>query len=152
VRTLSSMTLDDNGLEVLDAATCRALLGTTRLGRVALSRQALPIIVPVAYTYVGDEILIPAASTLVRRAAHAGDVICFEADAHDDDGTLWSVLITGRLAVVAQSANAPESNGWADGADCELVSLQTALVSGRRTTMPVGDLTTRGPEIERSRT
>jgi nitroimidazol reductase NimA-like FMN-containing flavoprotein (pyridoxamine 5'-phosphate oxidase superfamily) len=148
MRTLTSMTLDDNGLEVLDAATCRALLGTIRLGRVALSSRALPIIVPVAYTYVGDEILMAAASTLVRRAAHAGDVICFEADAHDDDGALWSVLVTGRLAILARPQAA---GGWTDPAVSELVSLQTALVSGRRTTMPVGDRTPSGPEIERSR-
>jgi nitroimidazol reductase NimA-like FMN-containing flavoprotein (pyridoxamine 5'-phosphate oxidase superfamily) len=145
------MTLDDNGLEVLDVATCRALLGTIRLGRVALSRRALPIIVPVAYTYVGDEILIPAASTLVRRAAHAGDVICFEADAHDDDGALWSVLVTGRLAVVADTAVGPAADECTDTAGRDLVSLQTSLVSGRRTTMPVCDVTTGGADIERSR-
>lgn len=146
------MTLDDNGSEVLDAATCRALLGTIRLGRVALSSRALPIIVPVAYTYVGDEILMSAASTLVRRAAYAGDVICFEADAHDDGGALWSVLVTGRLAIFARPRAAQATGVWTDPAVSELVSLQTALVSGRRTTMPVGDRTASGPEIERSRT
>ena len=93
------MTLDDNGLEVLDTPTCRSLLGATHLGRVALSHQALPIIVPVVYTLVGEQILIPGASRLVRNAAHSDDVVCFEADAQDANGEvvgLKTSMISGR--------------------------------------------------------
>ena len=134
------MNLDDNGLEVLDVATCRTLLAKTRLGRVALSRQALPIIVPVVYTLVDQYILIPAASTLVRRAAHAGDVICFETDANDENDALWSVLVTGALAIAAPNAPGPATDAWTDAADGDLVSLHTSRISGRRTTPAVRGL------------
>ena len=146
------MNLDDNGLEVLDVATCRTLLAKTRLGRVALSRQALPIIVPVVYTLVDQYILIPAASTLVRRAAHAGDVICFEADSHDDNDALWSVLVTGPLAVASPNAAGPPTDAWTDAADGDLVSLDTFRISGRRTTPAGGGLPLGRSERARRRT
>ena len=131
------MTLDDNGLEVLDTPTCRSLLAASHLGRVALSRRALPIIVPVVYTLVGEQILIPAASSLVRKAAQSDDVVCFEADAQDADGTTWSVLVTGRLSVVGPTAQRGQ-NGQRDNG--EVVGLRTSMISGRRTTTALGGL------------
>ena len=143
------MTLDDNGLEVLDVPTCRALLATTHLGRVALSRQALPIVVPVVFTLSGGTILIPAVSALVRRAAHSGDVICFEADAHDSTGALWSVLVTGPLATTGRGTSGQLEHGWSTTA-VELVSLHASLLSGRRTTLPARGLARAPAEDERS--
>ena len=133
------MTLDDNGLEVLDTPTCRSLLGATHLGRVALSHQALPIIVPVVYTLVGEQILIPAASSLVRNAAQSDDVVCFEADAQDANGATWSVLVTGRLSLVGPTARRDQT-GQRNNGDGEVVGLKTSMISGRRTTTEVGGL------------
>ena len=134
------MTLDDDRLEVLDTSTCRTLLATVHLGRVALSRQALPIIVPVVYKLVGQQILIPAASLLVRSAAQSGDVVCFEADAQDPVGSTWSVLVVGSLSMVSPTRRPPPDDGQTDdSATGDLVGLTTSRISGRRTTMPLDE-------------
>ena len=59
--TLGSVIEDDNGLEVLGEDECHVLLGRTGLGRLALTRQALPVIVPVLYATFHGLIAIDAA-------------------------------------------------------------------------------------------
>ena len=48
--------LVDNGLELLDDAQCRQLLHQGVVGRVGMSRQALPVIVPVNYSMIDEQI------------------------------------------------------------------------------------------------
>src|SRR4051812_29631822 len=66
--------IDPDGMEILDAAACRSLLGTVRLGRLAVSHRALPIIVPVAFVAMDRGVAIDASNEIVRRAASTHDV------------------------------------------------------------------------------
>jgi hypothetical protein len=61
-----------DGFEILDPGACRAVLDTVRLGRVAVSHHAPPIILPVAFVAVESGVAIDASSEIVRRAADAG--------------------------------------------------------------------------------
>ena len=145
------MTFDDNGLEVLDSTTCRTLLASTCFGHVALSRQALPIILPVIYTLTDSQILFPAVSAPLRRAATSGDVTCFEADAREADGAMWSVLVVGRLAFVEPTASRLDTRESTNDAEEQLVTVHPSMISGRRTTRALHELRW-AANIERSRT
>lgn len=109
------MELDRNGLRILRRADCLALLGGARVGRIALSHNAMPIILPVMYGVEAEVIVFRADGGLLAEAARRGDVVCFETDSGDDvAGGLWSVLVLGKL----------EGNG-------QLVSLPTTILTGR---------------------
>jgi len=91
-----------HGVEDLDQATCRGLLGTVPFGRIASTDRGLPKIVPVHCTVRGDEVVIGTirAHTTVR--IRHGDVVAFEADSYDPatrEG--WSVGVVGQCRVVA---------------------------------------------------
>jgi hypothetical protein len=49
--------LDRNGLEILPRAECLRLLATRPVGRVGVSRHALPAILPVTYRMLGEDIV-----------------------------------------------------------------------------------------------
>ena len=48
--------LVDNGLELLEEAECRELLHDAVVGRLGISRHALPVILPVNYTMIDEQI------------------------------------------------------------------------------------------------
>ncbi|MER6524000.1 pyridoxamine 5'-phosphate oxidase family protein [Streptomyces sp. NPDC001508] len=85
---------------------CLRLLATAQVGRIVFTRQALPAVLPVTFRVDGDGAVLlrtSAASELVR--AVAGAVVAFEADAVDaDTRSGWSVVVTGRAAVVTDRA------------------------------------------------
>lgn len=130
------MGFDRNGMEILDRERCLDLLTTVELGRVALSHRALPLIVPVEYWLLGDDIFFRASSELLTTAARQGHVVCFEADSGTTDDESWSVLVIGGLTVVGDPAvGTPTKNGvrapWRTDEPGETVRLPTAVISGR---------------------
>ncbi|MCU1393066.1 MAG: hypothetical protein JWM34_1494 [Ilumatobacteraceae bacterium] len=126
------MELDRNGLRILTPSECIAFLATGRVGRVALSKSALPTIQPVLYEMVGDTITFNASGGLLSEAAERGDIVCFEADFADSSETgLWSVVVVGKLEL-ASSELGPDSDAPARfGTD--RISLPMTIVSGRAT-------------------
>ncbi len=90
--------------EPLDRERCLKLLETSDAGRVALSDQALPTIVPVRYRYDPRYVSIDLAFEALAVAAKRGHVVCFETDAEDESGERWSVTIVGRLEPVGDRA------------------------------------------------
>ncbi len=125
----------------LERDACLALLQTKSLGRVALSDRALPVIVPVVYRTVGDAVEFETSGRLLTAAAHAGHVVCFEADDVDFvAGTGWSVNVVGPLHISAPSLVVP-GRPWRHGARGTTVQLLTNVVSGREVlcSRPPGD-------------
>lgn len=51
------VSLDRNGLEILDRQECLALLQRRDLGRVGLVAQGLPAILPVNYRVLDDDVV-----------------------------------------------------------------------------------------------
>jgi nitroimidazol reductase NimA-like FMN-containing flavoprotein (pyridoxamine 5'-phosphate oxidase superfamily) len=131
--------LDRGGLDVLDWDECLSLVGTQPIGRLGVTQDALPIIMPVAYSLLDRTPVFKVGSGTVRRAATQGAVCCFEVDSASVDwSTAWSVMMIGRLAVIGDPptiarASALGLPSWPGHAETEtaFVRLVPQLVTGR---------------------
>src|ERR1700676_2262464 len=88
--------LEDPGPELLDEAQCRQFLRDGAVGRVGISRDALPAILPVNYTMIDEQITFWNAPGMKLDAAVAQTVVAFEIDRFDEiQRSGWSVLVVG---------------------------------------------------------
>jgi nitroimidazol reductase NimA-like FMN-containing flavoprotein (pyridoxamine 5'-phosphate oxidase superfamily) len=132
------MDVDRNGLEVLDRDECLALLASVSFGRVGLSMSALPVVLPVNFRLVEDQIVFSTAPGSKLRAATDHAVIAFEADHIDPlDHAGWSVLATGMARAVTDPGERDRfvRSGvprWLSGGEGQLVVVGTGVISGRR--------------------
>ena len=131
------MKFDRNGLEVLERDECISLLSHAKVGRLAITSGALPVIVPVNFLLDGDRILIRTSAGTKLAAAVANAVVAFEID---DVDTLshsgWSVSVTGIAREVTDAADLARIDSlplahWAPTGG-HVVAVSTDLVSGRR--------------------
>ena len=127
------MTLDGADPQVLAEGECLRLLAGERLGRVAITVKALPVILPVQFALDHDEIVFRAPPGGVLAEATRHTVIAFEADGSEPGYGYWSVLVTG----VARHLAERDARGlttlppWSSEADVT-VALSPQLLSGRR--------------------
>lgn len=132
------MPFDRNGLEVLDAAECVRLLRTARLGRVATTFRALPVVMPVNYAVVDDAVVFRTGTGTKLAAAVTNAVVAFEVDAVDDDTMSgWSVLVTGMASLVTRADELQAIAGvlpaaWLPAQPSRCVRIRTDMISGRR--------------------
>jgi uncharacterized protein len=136
------MEFDRNGFEIPDRDECLRLLATAAIGRVCLSRGALPTVLPVNFVVTEGGIVFRTSSGAKLEAAAAGNVVAFEADDIDlFSRTGWSVVVTG----MARELTGPEELDWARAlplsswgvADTDrYVCISTELVTGRRLPSP----------------
>ncbi|MEJ5254973.1 MAG: pyridoxamine 5'-phosphate oxidase family protein [Acidimicrobiales bacterium] len=134
------MEQDRNGMEILDRAECLGLLRTVPVGRVGLSVNALPVVLPVNFAYDAERnrIVIRTSEGGKLRAALLGAIVAFEADRIDPiSHTGWSVLVRGVSSLITD----PEEIGrlrrlplrpWASDQSDHWVAISTDLVTGRR--------------------
>ena len=89
-------------IETLTTDESLQLLSTASVGRIAVTRDALPVILPVNYVVDGTSLVIRTTDGAILRAARAGGaVVAFEVDNLDERTmTGWSVLVTGTLREV----------------------------------------------------
>jgi uncharacterized protein len=132
------MHVDRNGLEVLDRQECLRLLRDASFGRVGISSHALPVVLPVTYRLVDEDVVFTTAPGAKLQAATDQVVIAFEIDHIDPiSHTGWSVLVTGVARHVddedelarLRAAGVPR---WLAGDQARYVVLSTEFVSGRR--------------------
>ena len=133
------MGFDQHGLRILDDNGCLDLLRSVRLGRIALTDRALPLILPVAFAIVDREIVFKVGQGALARAANAGNVVCFEADWIDDElVAAWSVTAVGQLSLVDDAARILELQqlnlGSWSASSPQFVALSPQLMSGRSRT------------------
>jgi hypothetical protein len=100
------------------------VLATARVGRIALTEHALPVIIPVRYEVDENAMKFPAAPPTLERAAEAGHIVCFQTDSVDPDGSIRSVTVIGRLEIADTRAGSRQP-GLADRA-----RLSTATLTG----------------------
>jgi len=89
----------------LAASECLALLEQAKVGRIALSVSALPVIQPVRFVLAAGRVVFRAApdSELSRAASNA--VVAFQADYTDEaSATGWHVMAHGRCQEITSSA------------------------------------------------
>ena len=129
--------LIDEGFELLSETECRELLSRGGLGRVGITMGALPVILPVNFTVVDDDIVFRTRKGTKLNAAASGSIVAFETDAYDErEQRGWSVLAVGRARrfepgeQVAGSALAT-LKPW-DGDPNEYVRIRCEFLSGRR--------------------
>ena len=79
-----------------DDEQCLAQLGRAQFGRIALTLQAVPVVVPVRYALSdGGTILFTVSVDQLREALH-GTVTTLQADGFDEaSGRRWSVIAVG---------------------------------------------------------
>jgi uncharacterized protein len=132
--------IDRNGLELLDRGECLDLLATVPIGRVGLSVDALPVVLPVNFWLdrAGERLVLRTAEGTKLQAALRNAVVAFEADHVDPLGhTGWSVLVQGSSSVLARpdeiaAASRVPLRPWANEATDHWVTISTDVVSGRR--------------------
>ncbi|MEW1777871.1 pyridoxamine 5'-phosphate oxidase family protein [Streptomyces sp. NPDC086777] len=147
--------LRNNGFRPLDRQECLRLLAKVPVGRVVYTERALPAVLPVNFSLDSDaSVLLCAAvgSDLVR--AIGGVVVAFEADEFDaENRTGWSVVVTGRAAVVSDpeeharlSQAGPRS--WMPVGEPVFVRIESEMITGRELGRPdrPGDPRERRPD------
>ncbi len=122
----------------LDPTTCRQLLGSASVGRIAFNGEPSPTILPVNYTMHRGVVLFRTAEGSKLDAAAAGVAATFEVDGvdHDHDAG-WSVVVRGHLTEMDDPdddlvAAADAIQPLVGGSRPDLVTLSTDEVTGRR--------------------
>lgn len=83
-----------------DASQCLALFRRSRLGRISVVIQALPVVFPVAYL-VDDKGFLIGVSLDEMAQAMTGGVLALQADGWSEDaGRRWTVLAIGHVTPV----------------------------------------------------
>lgn len=127
--------IDDNGLEILDRATCLTLLVRSLIGRVAYVGAGLPRIVPVNIAARDGELFLRVIADGVLAAIADGQLLTIEADDIDIDARCgWSVIVTGRAHETVGSSvqSQPIVHSWLRSETARTVRLTPITVSGRR--------------------
>lgn len=89
----------------LSRDACFARLAEHRIGRLALSVNALPTIVPVRYAVIGHELLIGEVAEASIVSALENSVVAFEADTVENAGGAgWVVCVVGKATEVVDTA------------------------------------------------
>ncbi len=124
--------------EVMTRAECLELLADARVGRIGLSVDALPVILPMAFGLLGDDVVIRAGWGAKLDAAVLDRVVCFEADGSFSPGDVsWSVLVTGRAALlrdpeILERVGRLPLRPWAMDDGDRYIRIPVEVVSGRR--------------------
>ena len=129
--------LIDDGLEILGDAQCREMLSAESLGRIAVTIGGLPVILPVNYVWIDDEVVFRTSEGAKLRAASRGVVVAFEIDSYNAatcEG--WSVLVIGRASEILDQAERIRVDAaavpCAFGRKDRYVRIVAEMVSGRK--------------------
>jgi hypothetical protein len=122
----------------LDRPQCLVLLEKTRVGRVVLSVDCVPVALPVNVALFDEDIVFSTNVGCKLDAAVHGKVVSVEADDIDTTyRTGWSVLVTGIAELLTLDADIERARhlplrAWAPGPHPFLVRVPSTLISGRR--------------------
>ncbi len=118
----------------LSREQCLARLAQTPIGRLGLSIDALPVILPIHFTISDESVHFVATRGSRLESATTGSVVAFQADGYDrEEGSWWSVLVQGVAKPVRDhDARAPRGSGWSESAGPgNNLRLGTTKMSGR---------------------
>lgn len=124
--------------EELGPNECWYLLGTTEVGRLAVSIRNRPDIFPVNYKVDDQTIVINTAPGTKLAAAVLGRAVAFEADVLDPvTRTAWSVVVRGVAEEIADIEGLVDAENlgietWAADQKTRFMRIVPEVVSGRR--------------------
>ncbi len=126
-------------LEILDTTECRDLLERSDVGRLGVSIDALPVVLPVNYAVDGDAVIIRTTPGTKLSAALFETVVAFEVDDYEPNGDVgWSVLVQGVATEIAdadqivRAQQLPLRPISAGGRSDRFVRIDMGTVTGRR--------------------
>lgn len=128
-------------MDLLEAMTfdeCLRALATRRVGRIALTHRALPVVFPVNFVLDGHSILLRTAPGTALAAARDEVVVAFEVDDIDEVRQLgWSVLVTGFMRELTDPdeilrADRLQLVSWTGDHREHYVRITPARITGRR--------------------
>ena len=131
--------LDHAGLETLPFDTCLRLLSSVPVGRIGFYADGEVVMLPVNHAVDGQDVVFQAAGGSKLTAAEQQELVAFEADDYDERTRAgWSVLVTGRAAVVYDEAETQRLGllgllPWACGVEHPFwIRIRPTSVTGRR--------------------
>src|SRR5664280_2045566 len=131
--------MTDRAVEVLSRAECLELLSHAAIGRVGVSIDALPVILPVHFALFGDSVLFRTVPGTKFDAAAVGLSGSYESAWKARTApTAWSVLLQGIASEVTHPEEAAVAGSvpltpWAvTDQPGRFMRLEVARVSGRR--------------------
>jgi nitroimidazol reductase NimA-like FMN-containing flavoprotein (pyridoxamine 5'-phosphate oxidase superfamily) len=132
-------------VEVLTDEQCMSRLSLQRIGRVSVTKDALPVIVPVNFVTDGASVVFRTPSHGLLARACDSNVIAFEVDDFSVEADAgWSVLVVGvaRLLTASEHLRALTFGlATAAGDDCDqFVQLRIERISGREIAAPLSAL------------
>jgi uncharacterized protein len=126
-------------LRDLSRPQCVRLLATSRVGRIGVTLNGRPVILPVNFAVVDGCILFRTGFGTKLAVATTHMVVAFEADGYETDGSAgWSVLVRGTCTEVtdpeelARMRSVPLDSWVRDGAADRYVLISLTEISGRR--------------------
>ena len=126
-------------MEILSRHDCLSLLASRPVGRVGVSRHALPVIFPVTYCLLGEDVLFATGTGSKSLAVAHENVIAFEIDEIDPASRSgWSVVVVGVARRIDerdpdwQAATDLDVRPWVGRHAVNLIRLGTERLSGRR--------------------
>jgi uncharacterized protein len=129
-------------LEVIPEETCRRLLAEHHFGRVAVTDEHGPVVLPVNYAFVDGSVIFRTDPGTKLAAATSEQLAAFEIDDVDLDRRVgWSVLVRGRLVEVDDDAERAKlidgiSEPFPGGVRAHVVRIDATSISGRRIPLP----------------
>jgi nitroimidazol reductase NimA-like FMN-containing flavoprotein (pyridoxamine 5'-phosphate oxidase superfamily) len=131
---------DAQGMVELGPDECLELLTSVPVGRVGVTIDALPAVLPVNFVMWNGAIVFRTVPGTKLDAAAAGAVVAFQADEYVSPDTTgaWSVLVRGIAREVTDPAELAELvelplDSWAwDGAAGRYVCIEPTVITGRR--------------------
>jgi uncharacterized protein len=127
--------MTSRGLEVLNYEECLELLARSSFGRIGVKIAEDPVVLPVYYALIDDEVVFRTDPGTKLIAAVLETRVAFEVDDRDAG---WSVLVIGRAHEVrAPAANVADLQerldvGWSPGERERVVRIELEKVTGRR--------------------
>lgn len=128
-------------MTILNAWECNELLRVAPVGRIAITVDALPVILPINFIVVEDEIVFRTVPGTKLAAATSNAVVAFEVDSYEPDGQSgWSVVVQGKASEITDPADlervrALGIDAWAlEGQADHVVRIGIQKLSGRRFT------------------
>lgn len=126
------------GMRNLSRQECLELLDTVPVGRIGATVEFRPFIFPVNFKLFEEQILIRTVGGTKLHAALSGQIVAFEADGFEFDGSSgWSVLARGPAQEVtdpdelARASAVPIHTFAFDEVPDRLVLISTAGITGR---------------------
>jgi len=129
-------------LENMSFDECLHALAAKRVGRIALTHRALPVVFPVNYVLDGHSVLLRTAPGTALAAARDEVVVAFEVDDIDEEQQAgWSVLVTGFMRELTDADDVLRADGlhlasWTGDERSHYVRITPARVTGRRVRPP----------------